>query len=223
MSSGRIPRLSIAAMRMTRAGRHAIGAAMLGMLLTAAGTAHAKIVLDIPDTTSEIESNVRAFLSLTRYADRTDVTPEVMSRLQRRIVTETRRALEPLGYYQPEITHEVVRDGGAPVHFERDETAPVREFEVVGLLDRWAGADLGRHLGDREADHARRPQLGCVRSAAVVGSAREVVVDDRAQCECLLVVVLDRDGCADDDDRPVVHRVVERGSGEHERVEQSVP
>ena len=34
-----------------------------------------------------------------------------MSRLQRRIVTETRRALEPLGYYQPEITHEVVRDG----------------------------------------------------------------------------------------------------------------
>ena len=39
---------------------------------------------------TQIENNVRAFLSLTRYAERTDVTQEVMSRLQRRIVTETR-------------------------------------------------------------------------------------------------------------------------------------
>ena len=30
-----------------------------------------------------------------------------MSRLQRRIVSETRAALEPLGYYEPEVTYDV--------------------------------------------------------------------------------------------------------------------
>lgn len=113
MSSCRIPRVPIAAMRMRGVRRRMAGAAglLLGSLLGAAVPAHAKITIEIPDTTNEIENNVRAFLSLTRYADRTDVTPEVMSRLQRRIVSETRRALEPLGYYQPEISPEVVRTG----------------------------------------------------------------------------------------------------------------
>jgi translocation and assembly module TamA len=74
-------------------------------------TAQAKITIDFPEVTKPIEDNIRAFLSLTRYADREDVTPEVMARLQRRIVTETRRALEPLGYYEPEVKHQVAQNG----------------------------------------------------------------------------------------------------------------
>ena len=54
---------------------------------------------------------MRAFLSLTRYADRKDIAPDVMARLQRRIVAETRKALEPLGYYDPEVTYETVQEG----------------------------------------------------------------------------------------------------------------
>jgi len=72
----------------------------------------ARIDIDIPDVTPEIANNVRAFLSLTRYADRPDISPEVMGRLQRRIVSETRRALEPLGFYEPEVTFETVNTGG---------------------------------------------------------------------------------------------------------------
>ena len=71
----------------------------------------AKIVIDIPEVSEPIDNNVRAFLSLTRYAERQDVDAEVMSRLQRRIVTETREALQPLGYYEPEVTYEVHPSG----------------------------------------------------------------------------------------------------------------
>src|SRR5690606_23360113 len=67
----------------------------------------AEIEVTIPDVSQAIETNVRAFLSLTRYAERDDVTEDVMSRLQRRIVSETREALEPLGYYEPDVTYEV--------------------------------------------------------------------------------------------------------------------
>jgi translocation and assembly module TamA len=71
----------------------------------------AKIEIEIPNVSEAIQTNVRAFLSLTRYADRDDVTDEVMSRLQRRIVSETRQALEPLGYYEPEVAYDVQKQG----------------------------------------------------------------------------------------------------------------
>ncbi len=73
--------------------------------------ARAEIDIEIPDVSDQIAINVRAFLSLTRYAERTDVTPEVMSRLQRRIVTETQQALQPLGYYEPEVEYRVLDEG----------------------------------------------------------------------------------------------------------------
>ena len=77
--------------------------------------AQAKIAIDIPEVSAPIADNVRAFLSLTRYADREDVDAEVMARLQRRIVTETREALQPLGYYEPEVTYEVHPNGAIVV------------------------------------------------------------------------------------------------------------
>lgn len=93
--------------------------------------AMAKIEVTIPEVTEAIETNVRAFLSLTRYADRDDVTDEVMSRLQRRIVAETREALEPLGYYEPNVTYDVQKEGElwkVTIHIEPGR--PVRLSEV---------------------------------------------------------------------------------------------
>lgn len=84
---------------------------LLAALLAFAVPVCAEIQIDIPDVTPAVENNMRAFLSLTRYADRKDVSPEVMSRLQRRIVTETRKALEPLGYYEPEVTYTAAQEG----------------------------------------------------------------------------------------------------------------
>jgi translocation and assembly module TamA len=82
---------------------------LLTITLLLAAPAHAKIEIVIPEASEAISNNVRAFLSLTRYAERDDVTPETMSRLQRRIVSETRKALEPLGYYEPEVTYDVAQ------------------------------------------------------------------------------------------------------------------
>jgi translocation and assembly module TamA len=84
-------------------------AALLALLPL--GAAHASIEILIPDVTDQIQSNVRAFLSLTRYAERDDITPETMSRLQRRIVAETQDALEPLGYYEPKVKYETAHEG----------------------------------------------------------------------------------------------------------------
>jgi translocation and assembly module TamA len=112
---------------------------MFALLLPVA--AQAKIAIDIPEATEPVANNVRAFLSLTRYADRDDVTPEIMSRLQRRIVTETRAALEPLGYYEPEVTYETVQEGAdwrVTVHVTPGR--PVRLSDVtVNVIG--AGAD----------------------------------------------------------------------------------
>lgn len=93
--------------------------------------AHADIEILIPEVSEAVESNVRAFLSLTRYAERDDVTPETMSRLQRRIVSEARKALEPLGYYEPEVSYEVAPQGSnwrVTIHVKPGR--PVRLSEV---------------------------------------------------------------------------------------------
>lgn len=93
--------------------------------------ADAKIEIAIPEVSEAVQTNVRAFLSLTRYADRDDVTDEVMSRLQRRIVAETRQALEPLGFYEPTVTYEVNHEGETwkvTIHIEPGR--PVRLSEV---------------------------------------------------------------------------------------------
>lgn len=81
------------------------------LALAPLGAVHAAIEIDIPDATAPIQNNIRAFLSLTRYAERDDITPETMSRLQRRIVAETQDALQPLGYYEPKVTYETAHEG----------------------------------------------------------------------------------------------------------------
>lgn len=73
--------------------------------------AGAEIKIDIPGVSKPIEDNVRAFLSLSRYAERKDIPDETIARLQRRIVSETQKALEPLGYYEPKVEYHVTRNG----------------------------------------------------------------------------------------------------------------
>lgn len=104
---------------------------VLAMALLLPLQADARIEIAIPEVSEAIQTNVRAFLSLTRYAERDDVTPEVMSRLQRRIVSETRQALEPLGFYDPNVTYDVKQEGAAwkvTIHIEPGR--PVRLSEV---------------------------------------------------------------------------------------------
>jgi translocation and assembly module TamA len=98
--------------------------------------AHAGIQIDIFGVTEPLEINVRAFLSVTRYAERTDLTPETISRLERRIPAEVRAALQPLGYYSPTIDHAITRDGEEwKVRIDIDAGRAVRLSEVDVRVD----------------------------------------------------------------------------------------
>ncbi len=114
--------------------------------------ADAKIEIDIPEVSDAIQTNVRAFLSLTRYAERDDVTDEVMNRLQRRIVAETRQALEPLGFYEPEVAYEVKHEGDTwKVTINIVPGRPVRLSEVnVNVTGPGANDRAIRELIDAE-------------------------------------------------------------------------
>ena len=104
-------------------------------------TAGAAITIDIPDVPRPLEDNIRAFLSLTRYAERTDLTQETMGRLLRRVVTETRSALEPLGYYEPQVEYGAEHKGDQwTVTILVTPGRPVRISEVSIELD-GAGRD----------------------------------------------------------------------------------
>lgn len=85
--------------------------ALFACLAGAATTALAEIKIDIPGVSKPVEANIRAFLSLSRYAERKDIPDETIGRLQRRIVVETRKALEPLGYYEPEVDYHATHSG----------------------------------------------------------------------------------------------------------------
>lgn len=101
-----------------------------------AAPAHAKIEIVIPDASEAVNSNVRAFLSLTRYAERDDVTAETLSRLQRRIVSETRKALEPLGYYEPEVSYDVTQqaaDWRVIIHIKPGRPVRLSEVDVHAI------------------------------------------------------------------------------------------
>jgi len=101
------------------------------LLALVAPAALGKIQIDIPDVSRPVEQNIRAFLSLTRYADRDDVTAETMTRLQRRIVPETRDALQPLGYYEPDVSFDVTHEGDLwRVTLHVQPGRPVRLSEV---------------------------------------------------------------------------------------------
>ena len=63
--------------------------ALFACLAGAATTTLAEIKIDIPDVSKPVETNIRAFLSLSRYAERKDIPDETIGRLQRRIVADT--------------------------------------------------------------------------------------------------------------------------------------
>jgi translocation and assembly module TamA len=118
-----------------------------------ASLARAEITIEIPDVTPQIQNNVRSFLSLTRYAERTDVTAEVMSRLQRRIVTESRQALEPLGYYDAQVEYEVAQesDGKWKVTILVTPGRPIRLSDVtIDIQGPGADARVLRELRNTE-------------------------------------------------------------------------
>jgi translocation and assembly module TamA len=111
--------------------RTAFGFFLACALLAFSPLSFASLNIEIVGVTEPLEINVRAFLSVTRYAERTDLTAETISRLERRIPAEVRSALQPLGYYSPTVNYVTQRDGDSwKIRIEIDAGRAVRLSEV---------------------------------------------------------------------------------------------
>jgi translocation and assembly module TamA len=85
-------------------------AAALAVVL-ASGTVTAESVrIEIDGVERAIADNIRGFLTLGRYTERTDVTDAQVRRLADRAVDEAADALRPFGYYEPIIKSRTSRD-----------------------------------------------------------------------------------------------------------------
>jgi translocation and assembly module TamA len=74
--------------------------------------AHAadRIRIEVDGVERAIADNVRAYLSLSRYTQRDDLTDAQVRRLADRAVDETTDALRPFGYYEPNVRSRTTRD-----------------------------------------------------------------------------------------------------------------
>ena len=117
------------------------------ILLAAAPAAFAKVEIDIKGVDNDIAENVRQFLTLSRYASRDDLTADSVARLQRRIPAETAQALQPFGYYQPEVKYKIVPQGDQgkdwKIEIDIQPGSPVQLSQVDIAVD-GPGADNPR-------------------------------------------------------------------------------
>lgn len=93
-----------------RPDRPAVAALLLAATLTLrAVPAAAGIEVDVQGVNEEMKTNVLIFLSLQRYRERNDLTPDTLERLHDRVDREVRQALRPYGHYEPKVTSDVTR------------------------------------------------------------------------------------------------------------------
>ncbi|MDR6989924.1 autotransporter assembly complex family protein [Luteimonas sp. 3794] len=124
------------------------------LLLCASAAAHAARVerVDIVGLDEEMTENVRVSLALYDAIGR-DISGRRMAYLLREAERETRRALEPFGYYSPTIDVQrnreddaisvrVVVDAGQPVRVRNSDIAIIGE----GGQDRYLARDIARFL-----------------------------------------------------------------------------
>ena len=77
--------------------------AILALTWAVAAPAADRIRIEIDGVDGAIKDNVRGFLTLTRFAQRDDLTDSQVRRLADRAVDEAADALRPFGYYAPTV------------------------------------------------------------------------------------------------------------------------
>jgi translocation and assembly module TamA len=107
-------------MRATSAHGHRMRLSLLGRLVfacvlgwtgaTVAAAPKERIEIKIDGVTDDIATNVRSYLTLSRYLTREDLTDPQVRRLADRAVDEAADALRPFGFYAPTIHSRTSRD-----------------------------------------------------------------------------------------------------------------
>jgi translocation and assembly module TamA len=116
-------------------GRRVRACALIAMLLAtdlaAGATDTVRIAIDGVDRA--MADNIRSYLSLGRYVQRTDLADTQVRRLADRAVDETADALRPFGYYDPQVRSRTTRDGDTWIvrlRIKPGEPVLMREVEI---------------------------------------------------------------------------------------------
>ena len=121
----------------------AAATALLLALLPAASGAAETIRIVIEGVDRALADNVRSYLSLTRYAERTDLTDTQVRRLADRAVDEAADALRPFGYYDPQVRSRTVRDDATWIVRLRIKTGEPVLLADVAIEVTGAGSEDG--------------------------------------------------------------------------------
>ena len=121
----------------------AAATALLLALLPAASGAAETIRIVIEGVDRALADNVRSYLSLSRYAERTDLTDTQVRRLADRAVDEAADALRPFGYYDPQVRSRTVRDDATWIVRLRIKTGEPVLLAGVAIEVTGAGSEDG--------------------------------------------------------------------------------
>jgi translocation and assembly module TamA len=146
---------NVAAATSLRPGLLLLGALML---FSAPCLAKVDVTVDIQGVTGELLKNVRAFLSIEQQKSDPNLSVGRLRRLHLKADQEIKQALQPFGYYHPEIKKELTRqDSKWTARYYINLGVPVRVEEVdLKLTGQGAGdpqfqrlvSDFPLHRGD---------------------------------------------------------------------------
>lgn len=103
--------------------------------------ASAGVDVKIEGLSAPLEANVRAFLSLQRYATTQDLDAEMMERLGDRADREVRAALKPFGHYEPVIVTQIEAAKGGWTAVLRVTPGPVVQLVAADVTVTGPGRD----------------------------------------------------------------------------------
>jgi translocation and assembly module TamA len=165
---------------------------------TAVAADAGRIRIEVDGVEREVADNVRAFLTLTRYLDREEVTDSQVRRLADRAVDEAADALRPFGYYEPVIRSRTSRDGtrwivrlrikpGEPVMMESVDvriTGPGADEPALRELVASSALQPGSRLDHPTYDRLRNDLLRVARDIGFLDAElkrRELIVNPPAR------------------------------------------
>jgi translocation and assembly module TamA len=156
------------------------------------------IEIKIDGVPSEMEENIRSYLTLSRYVERNDLTDPQVRRLADRAVDEAADALRPFGYYSPTIRSLTSRDDpkwivrlkiqpGQPVRMKTVDVqfaGPGADDEQLALIVRESSLKVGERLDHTAYESLKTSLMRKARDRGYLDASltrRELVVDPAAR------------------------------------------
>src|SRR5271156_2465828 len=114
-----------------------------------------------------------------------------------------------------------IRYRGPRLNMERQYASPYVECVILLVIERRTGSNLGRSFADREGENLGGLEFLLGGPADVVPPPRHDLFGDRAERSGFFFRRLYEGRRSKQDDRSIIHRMVEGGAGEHKPIEQS--